>query len=212
MPSPDRSAQAWSLWISRLSERAQRAITAAPPIAVPDDETVAYADWRRSLSDVSRASLEADADEAEAPNAATVDDKDCHFYLVEAPDGDMPVLRKFRTVEAMARYIGKMEGEDISVWPFYGVPLTLTQGPGRYLALPDGISALNVPAGGTGTVRRIDLDLLNEPIIQQDGYLGPAALAGTTRGNPQPDAVKRDSARERDDDEEDPDDDHAAAV
>ena len=60
------------------------------------------------------------------------------WYLVECHDGELPVLRGYPTPEALARRIGALEGINVAVWPFYGAPIVVSEGPSRKMRLPDG--------------------------------------------------------------------------
>lgn len=110
------------------------------------------------------------------------------WCLCEQPDGDFPKVRLFKTSEGLARYMAKLEGEDVSVWPFYGVPLRFTKPDAsgqRFLLLPGEEKALLLAA--RGPVDKIDADLLDledeEKKIQLDGWIGDPCLAEEAVGS-----------------------------
>jgi hypothetical protein len=97
-------------------------------------------------------------------------------YLFAAHDGAWPQEWKFRTPEGLARELGRLDGQDVVVRPWAGMPLAITKGPQRYLLSADGKTAWTVPTAEGLPVRRLDADLIAEVPLQEDGYLGPDVL------------------------------------
>lgn len=98
------------------------------------------------------------------------------YACVESDNGEFAKLRVFRSADALARYLAAAEGRDTVVWCFYGVPLRFTQGPTRYLFLPDGRTALTIPSSPDQPAIPVPADSVTTP-IQDDGFLGPPYLA-----------------------------------
>lgn len=83
----------------------------------------------------------------------------------------------FNNYTDLARRIAALEGEEVAVWPFFGLPVSVTKGPQRQLVLPDG-SLLTIPMyEGQEPVL---LDAGERPVgeIQEDGFLGSPELVG----------------------------------
>ena len=68
--------------------------------------------------------------------------------------------------------------------PYYGLPLVFTEGPVRYLLLPDG-TAVRLPRFTGDAPARV----LPPPgiALQEDGYLGPRALSPQQAAPREPD-------------------------
>jgi hypothetical protein len=60
------------------------------------------------------------------------------FCLILVRDGGWPVLEICGDVESLTKRMRALEGEHVSVLPFFGIPVPYTKGPGRFLQLPDG--------------------------------------------------------------------------
>jgi hypothetical protein len=179
----DRSARAWNTWKDTLTEQAGRAVSDASDAADPvvaasrpkrldDTETESYRDFFDSLTSAGQEALAVEPEnDTEAVEPAAV-----RYCLVEAPDGEWPVQRVFKTAEGLARRLGQLEGQDVVATPYYGIPLRLTKGPQRYLLLPDGQSAIQVPMYPDGPAKVVEADLLGELEIQEDNHLGKPEL------------------------------------
>ncbi len=171
---------AYDAWLTTLSERARASLTSSGegPCNDLDEEEQEFDAWLSTLSPAARAVISACKPEAPASCEVTPDETVYEYAGVECQDGESPVVRLFRTAEALARHIGKLEGRDVYFMPFHGTPLGISIGPTRYLSLPDGDSLLMVPVKGEGACRRIDAELV-EFELQDDGYLGPYELGHT---------------------------------
>ncbi len=188
--------------------RAAFAKTASPlPQAVePADDDLD--DLRSSLGPLARQSLDNMASRESAPE---IDPIVARYHLVECPDGEMSHVTSLKTAESLARRIGDLEGEDMEVWAFYGIPMLLSRGPQRYLSLPDGEHAITIPRGGM-PIKTVDITLLTSVKGQEDGYLGPPMLANARVERvppPKPKKIRQGPLGDDDDDEEDDHDEEA---
>lgn len=172
----------YAAWVSGLTPETQALLARRPhgPLAAPappplDEVTAAYAGFRSGLTEETQAAVD-----RLVPAAETPDTGGAKYMMVESRDGDLAVLRAFRTPEAMARRLGDLEGTDTVCWTFYGLALPFTRGPARYLFLPGGASAMQVPAYPGGPSKLVDGDLLDGLEIQTDGFIGLACLMETT--------------------------------
>lgn len=94
------------------------------------------------------------------------------YWIVECVDGEAPKIKNAKTSVALAKYLSSAEGKDVYVFPFYGTALPVTQGPQRYLYLPDGATAVTIPIAKNGRVDEVDNDLLRDVKMQTDYYFG----------------------------------------
>lgn len=167
----------WATWLATLSPAAQAQITgAARPATVGDDDQQAFTAWEASLTEEARAALRGPV----AVGTATPPPKDLRLSLMEFHDGQLPVLRVYSSAAALARRLQALQDQDVAVIPFYGKPLKFTKGPQRYLQLPDGDNVIMIPLVKGGPTTILEADLLNDPVYQEDWYIGPAELAYTT--------------------------------
>ena len=103
------------------------------------------------------------------------------WCLCEVPEGDYPRVRVFPDLENLVRHISRLEGEEVSIWAFYGTPLRITQnsprGGGRYLCVSEQ-EVVIVPKGEDDSVRVWDSSGGGGalPAIQEDGWLGDASF------------------------------------
>lgn len=174
----------YDIWLTGLSGTARSGLggpcaAAQPAPPRPDDQKDEYGLWRRDLSEPARDHLDTlvplDAVRPEEAVSVTA----YRYAAVECENGEFPVVRLLRTADALARYLGRLEGQDVSVIPFYGQLLNFSAGPVRYLQLPDLTTLLVIPRQGEGPCQRIDADLVQFE-AQEDGFLGPPELANTT--------------------------------
>jgi hypothetical protein len=173
---------AWSEWASGLSRAARKALepTSRLPVPAPvqDAHEAEFLSLRAGLTRAAREALDGMA--ASPPSYQQADARLARPCLVEAPDGDWPLLRQFHSLEDLVRRLGQLEGEDVVAWAFFGIPLPFTRGPQRYLALPDGVRAITVPLYEGGPIRAVPLqDVLDTLGVQEDGFLGPPELSDT---------------------------------
>lgn len=124
------------------------------------------------------------------------------WCVCEMPEGDFPRVRVFSEFDALARHVGKLEGQEVSVWIFYGTPISLTEKDDygdRYLKTSRQ-EAFKVPTVPTGVALAVSSSQVSQLHIQEDGWLGDPSLTES--------ATSTYYAREApQDDEFDPDDD-----
>jgi hypothetical protein len=167
-------------FLASLSDQARRALTARRCRRPADDGHADYERWRSDLSDAARAWVDGQR-RAEGPAEAgkeEVDEDGLGFGCVEVESGEFPVVRIFRTAEALARHVGRLEGRDVCVVPFWGAFLKLSKGPLRLVQMPDRATLLSVPRDGDGRIERIDADDVTFD-WQEDGFVGPYELANS---------------------------------
>lgn len=219
-PDPNaRREAAWKSWLAQLTSSAQRAALRA--------ENALPADTRPTLDSL-ELDKAADADKHTSAVAAYFEklspepeeeiplppDK-VNYFLVESPEGEYPTLRAFRGPKALAARLGSLEGRNIIAWAFYGTHLPLTKGKQRYLLLPDGVGAIQVPIYAGGPAAIVDASLLEDLEMQSDGYLGDPAMFNeqAALAPPQsfktvtPVSVKTIPSRDEDDEDDEDDDD-----
>lgn len=202
------SPDAYQVFLSRLSTPARKAVTApAQAPALSDDEKADYGAWRSGFGEQAKNWLDDHVDIVE--EMAEPSEEDSRFGCVECESGEFPIVRLFKTADALARHIGKLEGRDVSVVPFYGSYLRISAGRQRYMQLPDGESLILVPRDGIGAATIVDADLVDFE-WQEDGFIGPPELAASSKLEETFDKAassygKKDQAD--DDDHYDPDDD-----
>lgn len=182
MSAKDKASQAWSAWLGDLGTSARKSIRGELPRQTPADEDAnAYKLWRSQLCAAAQEVVDGLVLTSATPAGdAVVDSEGVRFCLVECPDGEFPVLRVFRTAEALARRLQQLEGGDVTAWAFYGIPLPITQGPQRYVLLPDRQTGMSIPVRAGEAIQQVDLALLDEVVVQEDGFLGPPELAAAT--------------------------------
>lgn len=120
------------------------------------------------------------------------DDVTPRWCLCEMPEGGYPKIRIFHDLAGLCRHITRLEGEEISVWPFYGVPIRFTTSrdgtPGRrYVFLPHEAQAVELPCHPEDEPKLVPTEGLNVGVtdaldFQYDGWLGDPALAEASLG------------------------------
>jgi len=61
------------------------------------------------------------------------------YCLVISPaNGEWPLQEIFPDVDSMARRIRELEGQEMNLFPYFGIPVPYTRGPWRFLQLPNG--------------------------------------------------------------------------
>lgn len=108
--------------------------------------------------------------------ASMSSEKPPRYGMIECWNGAWPVLRVFVNPYDMAKRLGAIDGQDVVVWAFWGSEIVFTEGPLRYLILPDGTS-LTVPRYQGMKIQRVDSSLVAGVSLQGDGFLGPPELA-----------------------------------
>jgi hypothetical protein len=200
--------------MATLTAAAQKAISKPPaqplsiakPASTDNDDVDGFEFVCRDLSPAAREAVSVMVG-AEPSTDEIADVGMARYCMVEAVDGEWPTLRMFKTAEALAKRIGAMEGEDAVLWVYFGLPLQFTRGPQRYLLLPDGVTAIQVPMYAGGPCRKVSSDLLSNLETQDDGFVGPPELTVVLEAPGKP--IKKDapSAKIYEEDDDDDDDD-----
>jgi len=142
-------------------------------------------DYVSSLADLPLALSE----RIDRPDSQESVDMDTPFSwcACEMPEGDFPRVRVFGDFDTMVRHVSKLEGEEVSVWVFYGTPVSLTQPDKdgfRYLLTSRQeafrLSSRQSVAEPAVSVAREQVSGLN---IQEDGWLGDPNLTESTNAN-----------------------------
>jgi hypothetical protein len=168
----------YEVWLSRLSPQAKKALTSKKEAEAPDDEKEDFDRWRSGLSPQAQQWTDGQTEAGESrPDEELLEG--ARYGCVECPDGEFPVVRLFKTEEALARHVGGREGKDVSIVPFYGHFLRFSKGPQRYMFSPGGEKLVLIPRDGIGPVRSCEADLV-EFDWQEDGFVGPPELADTS--------------------------------
>jgi|TARA_R110000824_G_scaffold82768_15_gene207515 hypothetical protein len=100
------------------------------------------------------------------------------WCLCEMPEGDYSRVRVFPDLDHMVKHIGRLEGEEVSVWAFYGTPLRITQpmgSPGQRYLLISEQEVIPIPHRGGEVLRPVSENQIL-PEVQEDGWLGDAAF------------------------------------
>jgi hypothetical protein len=110
-----------------------------------------------------------------APKHPQVDQAE--WCLVVVPDGEYPTLEILPNIDALTKRMLALEGQDVSVFPIFGVPAPFTAGPNRFLELPDGQPHPVFEFSGYGTLVpnpsatvRIDPTYFLGPNRLRDGF------------------------------------------
>jgi hypothetical protein len=85
----------------------------------------------------------------------------------------------FNDPEALASRLAFLEGQEVAVWPFFGLPMGFTKGPPRHLMLPNG-EAMTIPISDSQAPEIVQR-LFDAADMQEDGFLGPPELVGEVR-------------------------------
>ena len=112
------------------------------------------------------------------------------WCLCEVPEGEQPISRMYKKLDTMLAYIGSLEGKDVHVWCFYGVPMRMTRPllqkksgmAVRYVLLPGEYEAVSVPKNsqlpserGSAT-KMLGVKNVSDIDWQDDGFLGDVQL------------------------------------
>lgn len=181
---PDKATQAWDWFMGTLPEsvrlsmlKTQGDLLVETPEPPPEDE--ASEDYKRFIATLPASvaqSMNTTARSAE-PAEPPVDPRTAKYSMIECHDGDWPVVKTFKSPEALARRIGALHGSDTTVIPFFGIALRVTEGPQRYLYLPGDKRVIQIPMYAGGPAKTHNVDMLGELTVQKDGFLGPPELA-----------------------------------
>jgi hypothetical protein len=205
----DKQTQAWETWTDTLTAKAKAALQRVEPSRLPvetsprsdDEEADAYASFRDSLTGKAQEWLDAGVDTEPKPDEE-VDTSVARWGLVEAPDGEWATMRLFKTPEGLAKRIASLEGQDVVVAAFFGLPLQVTRGTQRYLILPGGQQAVMIPIYAGGPCKLVPANVLDSLEIQDDGFLGPPELANTLLVSDKLDKMAQSAVQDEEDEDE----------
>ncbi len=139
-----------------------------------DDESDAFL---RSIDALPPSAAKALLGETEEPVfEKPVKETNYRFGLVECKDGEWAVTRAYKKPETLARRLCELDGKDVVVSAFFGIPLAITKGPQRYLMLPGGTQAITVPIVEGLATPIIDAETIRHLGVEEDGFLGPPEL------------------------------------
>ena len=118
------------------------------------------------------------------PEAQEVVDVGTSFSwcVCEMPEGDFPRVRLFGDFETMVRHVGKLEGDEVSVWVFYGTPISITQrgsDGSRYIITSVNREAFRIPQTDKESLITSPSPASGLPGLQEDGWLGDPSLTET---------------------------------
>ena len=120
------------------------------------------------------------SDRITRPDAQEIVDVDTSpaWCVCEMPEGDFPRVRVFGDFEVMVRYVGKLERSEVSVWIFYGVPVSVTQvdADGSRYIFTSRTEAFKLPFATAEEVTLVDRTSVSHLRIQEDGWLGDSSL------------------------------------
>jgi len=146
----------WEVWRDRLPPdtvaRVESGARPAPPSA--------YDAFMSAVSPSARAAAAVVSDGQPPPPDETCPESARRFAAVVSENGEFAKLILFKDAEALAKYLGSIEGDDVVVVPFWGVPLRFTVGPQRYLMMPDGMAAMSIPLIPGAKILRVEADLI----------------------------------------------------
>lgn len=190
-----KQTEAWTLFMQDLSEETQAALArqssdplvASEHVSTDSDAEIddyeareGYKNFLANLSEATATMLRAQAEEPQTPRVKVLDTESARWHVVETKDGEWPRLRMFRKPADLAAHLQRLEGQDVTVWCFYGLALQITKGPQRYLRLPDG-KFLQIPLYENGPCETVTEESLQSVEFEEAGYIGPPELAETSR-------------------------------
>lgn len=208
---PEKALDPTEVFLSRLTPAARAAVraTAEPgkPSAVVADEDD-FEEFSQQLTPATREVIEGTA--ALISNDEDIAENVPRFCLVESENGEWPRLRICNNAEALVKQMAAVEGKDMTVFPFYGIPLRFSKGPQRYLILPDGETALSIPVVEGAKIQRVEAELLGLE-VEPNNFVGPPELADPDGvemegRKKQPNVVPTKPGRHEDEDDEDEED------
>lgn len=193
-PKKNAAEEAWTQFLAGLSRKARAHMEAGSkdpvvPLAAPpqeaDDDADAFERFAGGLSTAARTALSG-LPEPEPPERA-VSRSNARYGLLEAHDGDWPVLKLYKKPEAVARRLAALQGKDVVVSVFFGLPLAITRGPQRYLFLPGGEQAIEIPVVEGLPTRTVPAEQVAELPVEESGFFGPPELyEGKSQAEPVP--------------------------
>ena len=100
------------------------------------------------------------------------------WCVCEMPEGDFPRVRVFNDFDATLRHVGKLEGDEVSAWIFFGTPISFTQPDNdgvRYL-ITSRREAFRLPTSTSEEILSVSREHVSNLNIQEDGWLGEPSL------------------------------------
>jgi hypothetical protein len=167
--------------------RMMQELPLAPPADAPlPQEACDYREFRESLPPDAREMLDSMVVMEEPPDEGLAP----RWCLCEAPEGEFSRVRLFKTAEDLVRYMGKLEGQEVSAWVFYGQALRFTKAHPicgrRLLLLPGEKEAVGIPAIPNEPLLTMSAQQIPDDVaFQENGWLGQPELAessGDTAG------------------------------
>lgn len=169
----------WEKYIATVPGLDHVVVQPKPPL---EDSAVEYSSFVAQLpSDVVATMGDASPKQSEElPWEHTVEH---HWCLCEMPEGDFPRVFVFPTLQRLTEAIAKREGQEVAVWPMYGIPLRMTKAipnPNnggaltRYLLLPNQLAAV---VSVKEPYKLIEQSVLPDDIETEDeGWLGDPTM------------------------------------
>ena len=179
-PVPSKAELTYQRMISSIPSRHRlhRSTVAAP---IVDEETYVYEHARSRMSEAARRAL----DKTAVVPSDVPEELQMRWCICESPEGEFARVRIFKEVDGLIHYLGRLEGQETSVWPFYGVAMRITKPLAsfqdrRLLFMPGEDEAIILPQSPAEPIRRVPMSLLEdltEEDFQKNGWMGLTELA-----------------------------------
>lgn len=174
MASTDNKKQLrWEKLLGKLSPATRARLSGSVTATVRSTEKSASRSLLSQLSPVTQSLIE----DYKSPTDRFPEGRVPKYCLVEAPDGDFPTMRMYTSAEAMACRVKELEGEDVVVMMFLGMPIPVTKGPHRIIVLPNNTFLCLDPVVRTIAAAAMDQDIS----VQEDGFLGDLSLSMSSK-------------------------------
>lgn len=198
--------EAWDAFMGTLPAQTRERFEKGSNPTLPVDTVATDLDeeeesYDKFINFLPKATREALIRKNSAPPEAAVETATARWGIIECPSGEWAQMRLFKSAESLARRITQLEGSDTIVWCFFGLPMSLTKGPQRYLQLPGGTQMIQVPIFEGGPCKIVDADLLGSIEIEESGFIGPKELAEAVMPEDDPEAKAATSGDDDDDDD-----------
>ncbi len=150
---------------------------------VSTDATAEYDNTLASLPPSLRESLQRDLEDHEVTEEPTPPGaSNLQWCLAVMPEGEFPRVTVFPSAERLASAVASREGEEVAVWPFFGIPLRLSRSVAdssgrqvRYMLLPNQ-AAITVGSHLNGLELIGQSELPPDLAMQDEGWLGDQEL------------------------------------
>ena len=206
--SATESDSLFQTFLGHLSQSARAKLCGLSWAADDDESTTAFDRLCGLLSDEAAEYFNRTSASSQTSCAAPVPrERRPRYCVVECAEGEWPVLRMFGDdAGRLAWHLASLEGKDVCVFPFYGVPIPLSRGPYRIMVLPDDTAWQLSPV--VQPLKFID----GEIRLQEDGFLGPPCLATVSAPDQKEPEIKAapDKRRRKPREDDDEDEDEAA--